>query len=324
MDPYIQFAELIDKTFHTDMGPQTEDRAFVKIFKRLLTPEEAALPLSMSDSYLSAGEIAEKAGKPTEHVADMLHDLARRGFIFEYYVAGIPYYKLMSFTPGIFEAITSEALDKEIASYITDYIHEIEDYNAKNAKRIISSGFKIRTETYHSTLEEIRLFLDKTDIYAVTDCLCRNVHKLRGHPCGHPIEDMCVQTGVYAEYFIHNGHSRRVSREEVMDIFERADTAGLYHEIYPIDYENGCAFICNCCKCGCLVLRASGRERAVPYAKNTISINPSLCQSCGSCFQECPEAAIYKDDDTGKYLVDEDLCFDCGLCVLVCHSGAIS
>ncbi len=324
MDPYIQFADLIDKVFHISAGPQTKDGAVVKILRHLLIPEEIALALYLTDSYQSPENVSVKSGCSPDYAADTLRDLARRGIIFEYFFDDKPYYKLMAFTPGIFEAISSEYLDEEISGYIMDFIQEIETYNKKSSKKIISSGFKIKTETYRSTLEEIDLFLDKTDIYAVTDCLCRQVKKYKGHACGHPIHDMCIQTGVYAEYFIKNGHSRRVTREEVNQIFRTAEKAGLYHEIYPIDYENGCAFICNCCKCGCLVLRASGRERLIPYIENTVSIDPSLCQRCGACIQECPEYAIYEDPDTGEYRIDNDLCFDCGLCLIVCQSGAIS
>lgn len=324
MDPYIRFAELIDTTFHCSMGEQTENRAFVRIFKRLMSLPEVSLALRLTDSYITPAELAEHTDLPLDFVAPTLQSLAARGFIFEYILEGNKYYKLMEYTPGIFEALTSDIVDEEIASYISDYIQEIEDYNAQNSRHVIASGFKIKTETYSSTMEEILLFLDKTSIYAVTDCLCRIVNKAKGRYCGHPIKDMCIQTGSYAEYFINNGHSRRATKEEVIQIFQKAEAAGLYHEIYPIDYENGCAFICNCCKCGCLVLRASGREQQIPYSSDTRQIDPSLCRACGRCAEECPEAAISLDPSTGKYSIDPDLCFSCGLCELYCQANAIS
>lgn len=323
-DPYIRLAELIDLTFDSSIGPQDESRAFVRFFKRFLTEEEVTLILYLTDSYQSAKEISGRSGRPLEPVQKSLTNLAARGFIFENSFSGVSYYMLMAFTPGIFEAVTSVDLDSEGARFMMEFISEVEEFNRQNSRKIIYSGVSIRTEVYSSTLEEIELFLDRTDTYAVTDCLCRYIHQLRGTYCGHPIKDICIQTGSYAEFFIRNGHSRRVGRDEVMKIFLEAEAAGLYHEIYPIDYENGCAFICNCCKCGCLVLRASGRERSIQYIPSSVSIDPELCTTCGACMHECPEQAVFFDPATGKASVDKDLCFDCGLCMLVCNSGAIS
>ncbi|GAB4437766.1 MAG: 4Fe-4S binding protein [bacterium] len=44
------------------------------------------------------------------------------------------------------------------------------------------------------------------------------------------------------------------------------------------------------------------------------------CVMCGSCKDECPNAAISEGDP--KYIIDPNKCDDCGTCAEVCPVGA--
>ena len=52
---------------------------------------------------------------------------------------------------------------------------------------------------------------------------------------------------------------------------------------------------------------------------------PTICRHCEDppCEEACPVDAIYKDEETGRVVVDEDLCIGCGTCVSACPLGGI-
>ena len=52
---------------------------------------------------------------------------------------------------------------------------------------------------------------------------------------------------------------------------------------------------------------------------------PNRCQHCdpAPCMQVCPTKAIYRDEETGAVLVNEEKCIACGGCAMVCPFGII-
>jgi ferredoxin len=50
-------------------------------------------------------------------------------------------------------------------------------------------------------------------------------------------------------------------------------------------------------------------------------IDKEMCDSCGTCVDECPMGAIELNE---KAEVDEDICTECGTCVDVCPNDAIT
>jgi len=46
------------------------------------------------------------------------------------------------------------------------------------------------------------------------------------------------------------------------------------------------------------------------------SINPKLCDSCGTCIAVCPSDAIFIEDKTA--VIQQDLCIHCGSCKTAC------
>ena len=52
---------------------------------------------------------------------------------------------------------------------------------------------------------------------------------------------------------------------------------------------------------------------------------PTVCRHCEDppCGEACPVEAIHKDEETGRVVVDEDLCIGCEACVSACPLGAM-
>ena len=50
---------------------------------------------------------------------------------------------------------------------------------------------------------------------------------------------------------------------------------------------------------------------------------PIFCDQCGKCAEACPEQAIYLDQDTHAWIVDEAKCTGCEDCVEACCDQVI-
>ena len=68
-----------------------------------------------------------------------------------------------------------------------------------------------------------------------------------GEGCGHLKEEMCIQMGSGAEYYIRTGRGRKINREEAFEIIKKAEENGLVHQIPNTDGSGKTHAICNCC-----------------------------------------------------------------------------
>ena len=54
-----------------------------------------------------------------------------------------------------------------------------------------------------------------------------------------------------------------------------------------------------------------------------VTLSQDKCIRCGTCMDECPEAAICYDDQNMPYII-EAVCTDCGECIKVCCTEALA
>ena len=326
MNPYIALADHINHVYALRYTPHSEDSAFVRVFAHMLSPEEAGAALRLDEDL----KTAEALSAPNEDAAALdalLHDLAQKGIVYQQLEEGssgtVRRYRLLPFIPGIFEALIKVSGDPDIAGYLHQYAHEMDELYPKRGIRRISVNQRVEVVTHRASREELRLMLEHSDRFAVMDCLCRTLRATSGRACGHPIEDMCIITGEYVDYYVRIGNARAVSRLDVETVLRRAEAAGLFHEIYPID-GSGSAFICNCCACGCMFLSLNNRIRRVIRGDGRVALDPSICTGCGRCVEQCPQQVFDWDGAGIVHILNDADCIQCGLCTLFCPAGAVA
>lgn len=52
-------------------------------------------------------------------------------------------------------------------------------------------------------------------------------------------------------------------------------------------------------------------------------IDQSKCIRCGSCWQDCPDGAIFRDKE-GRFQINYDYCKGCGICANSCPIKCIT
>lgn len=319
MNPYVRLADHINTSFQLGLRPHTEKDAFVKIFQLLLTEDDADIICHLSSNLENLDEISHRINIDKELLRMRLKEIAEKGIIYKKEHS----FKLMPFFPGIFEAVGSILETDDIADLLQENIKDIrvlkrEEGNKKY--RVLPVNVEVSLQITSSTTSEILSYINQTDQFALMDCICRKINMVRNKACGHPVKDMCMIIGEYAQYFIEIGSARIASREEMIDVLKKADAAGLYHEIYPIEKGNS-LFVCNCCTCGCKFMGLANRISSVVSFKNRISIDYDRCDLCGECISECPEKVFSIQNK--KIDIIEKRCYNCGLCSLICHKKAI-
>lgn len=64
---------------------------------------------------------------------------------------------------------------------------------------------------------------------------------------------------------------------------------------------------------------------SIAAVKKYYKIDPDKCDACGTCAEECPEAAISEGKVEGKdvFVIDPQKCNACGVCAEVCPQEVI-
>ncbi len=104
---------------------------------------------------------------------------------------------------------------------------------------------------------------------------------------------MCIAVGDMATYAIETNKARPATREEVMEILQRAEDNGFVHQITNIDGKDKILGICNCCVCSCYALRTSQLFNTPNMSASAYRahVDPEKCVACGQCAEVCPAGA---------------------------------
>ena len=275
------------------------------ILEPVVTDEMAEVVLCMKiGKRITAKEVAPLCGKSVERTTELLLELADIGVCFVNEIDGVDTFWYETWVPGIMEMMTNNKKNVEkypqIAKAFEAYGRTRGPKTVGNfpvgvgLMRVIPIEHAIEGETRRASYEEISKYLNDNDIFSVSDCSCRTTREVMGEGCGHLKEDMCIQMGHAAEYYIRTKRGRQITREEAFEIIKRAEENGLMHQIPNLDGSGKTHAICNCCGCSCLSLRtASMFINADMVRSNYVSkVDRDKCVACGECVQNCPVNAL--------------------------------
>ncbi len=277
--------------------------------ENVVTDEMAEVAVVMGKRVpITAAEVAKKCGKPLARTEELLEELALRGVI-EYNWENEDHHKqyvLPMFVPGSAEYMNMNldtvTAHPEVATMfermsrlpLEKITPMVPPGGAGIGMHVVPVEKAIPSEQKSVDLEHLSHWLDKYDgKYAVGACSCRRSRRVRGEGCGHLEEDMCIAVGDMATYAIETNKARPATREEVMEILQRAEDNGFVHQITNIDGEDKILGICNCCVCSCYALRTSQLFNTPNMSASAYRahVDPEKCVACGQCAEVCPAGA---------------------------------
>ena len=313
--------------------PVIKCREFFAMVEALFTPEEAELAAKLPPSPIAAETFAREIARDPKEVESLLENMANKGLVFTQERGGVTFYNLMALAVGIFEMqfMRGEVNDRarKLARVFEDYFNVIGQLAAAAPtgaavfpiSRVVTVEKEIPAGTQIHPYDKVSECIAKYDYISVGTCYCRHHGELMGNPCDKP-KDTCMAFGPWAKFIAERGFGRLVSKEEALQVLDRAEKAGLIHctnnEAERID------FICNCCVCHCPII-GSIKNAAIPSMVATSSFIASLeegdCSGCGDCVELCQMDALTMEGDI--VVLDAERCIGCGVCVSVCPTEAL-
>jgi NADPH-dependent glutamate synthase beta subunit-like oxidoreductase/NAD-dependent dihydropyrimidine dehydrogenase PreA subunit len=301
----LDLANKISRTKRGSKDEITPERPEYYILEPVVTEEmaEAGLCLGFREPK-SAREIAPLCGKSVEETEKLLWELAVAGAAFVNTIDGVNQYWHDVWVPGHMEMLVN---NRENVRKYPQIAKAFDEYGklkgpagagifpvGTGPMRVIPIERSISGETRRASYEEVSKYLNDNSIFSVSDCSCRTSREAMGEGCGHLKEDMCIQLGHAAEYYIRTGRGRQITREEAFEIIKRAEENGLMHSIPNLDGPGKTHAICNCCGCSCFALRIANMFVNPDMVRsNYISqVDKDKCVACGECVENCPTNAL--------------------------------
>ncbi len=144
------------------------------------------------------------------------------------------------------------------------------------------------------SVEHLSHWLNKNDKFCKMVCACRKAQRIRGEGVGDIEGYMCIGVGDIAEYLVESGKDAHyITREEALEIIQRAERKGYVHQITNLDGPNRIVGICNCSAGSCYGLRTSQLFNTPNMSRSAYRahVDPEKCVACGKCVEVCPAGA---------------------------------
>ena len=273
----------------------------------IVTDDEADIAIAAGlRKERSTAYLAQKTGKSQEEVDRLAQHLAWIG-VFRWTIdpaTGENRYYMQIFAPGIMEMLVN---NQELLKTHPEVGRAFEEYTRirmQTMSPLLPSGYglmrvvpiesAIKDNPEANDFEKLSYYLNKYDTFSVSPCSCRASRTSINDGCGHLAEEMCIQMGKGAEHYIRTGRARSITKEEALEIIQRAEANGLMHDIPNIEEAGDSSAICNCCACACFGLRVGlmfGARDAI-RSNYVAEVDEAKCVACAQCVEVCPANAL--------------------------------
>ena len=308
-----------------DLGKMITDRIPYKFGIKKLTendPEYIILDRACSNDEIAeimlkmglrkprtTAEIAKITGKTEDRIVELLTDAAEKGIV-EYNWENPQHEKqwyVQVFVPGIAEMTNmvlwqvekypelADCFDKMTFLPLEGKTHLIPPGGDGIGMHVIPVESAINSVNKSVSIEHISHWLDKYDgKLSVGYCSCRNARRLNNEGSGEIQDDCCIGLGDFAEYLIETGKGRAITKEEALQICQRAEDNGYVHQITNIDGEDKIFGLCNCDLGVCFALRTSQYFNTPNLSASAYRahVEAENCVACGKCVEVCPAGAV--------------------------------
>jgi ferredoxin len=307
----------------------------IKILRRLFTEQEArfAVHLSMKPEPLKGIYARVKMnGYAFTKLQELIETMVKKGTVLanEAGYAEVHYCNA-SFSPGGIFNLQVDRLDKDLLLAYRGYMKEARalrkhpmDKNTVPLRTIpVEKSISLQEKNCISHYDDVRGIIERLDHpMAVANCICRQGQDMLGVRCAvTDLRETCLIIGAdHAKRHVDLGIGRYITREEIVNILEKAQEDGLV--LQPENSLNPEA-ICCCCGDCCVLLK---QLKTFPHPANRFASNyfveftPELCTGCEQCIDQCQMDARVMAD--GLAIIDSDRCIGCGNCVVVCGENA--
>ncbi len=303
--------------------PSTASGVELRILRRLFTPEEAEIAMTLTMMPEPAAGIAERTGRDAAALAETLSEMSRKGLIFRMSKGDKTLYSAAQFVIGIWEYHLN-SLDEGLIRDVNEYMPTLMKKSWLSTKtkqlRVVPVAKSVSAEMAIMPFEAAEEIINKQSKIVVSPCICRKEQKMIGKGCDKP-EEVCLAFGAGAYYYEQNGLGRSIDKTEALDILKAGVDAGLV--LQPGNQQKPMN-ICMCCGCCCGVLKnlkTLDKPAGVIHTNYYAQVDEDLCTACEACVERCQMDAITVDEAA---LVNLDRCIGCGLCVTDCPTEAIT
>ena len=286
------------------------DPEYILLDVALESDEQAEIMLKMGRRQpKTLEEIAQLTGKDPKHVEELLEKACATGAV-EYHWENPEHkktYYVQQFVPGIAEMTNmvrpqfdahpeiGEMFDLMTYLPLAGKTHLIPPGGAGVGMHVIPVEKAISMTRESLPIEHISHWLDKYEgKYSVGYCSCRNARRAKGEGSGEIQDDCCIGLGDFATYLVETGKGRYITKEEALQICQRAEDNGYVHQVTNIDGVNKVFGLCNCDLGVCFALRTSQLFNTPNLSASAYRahVNKENCVACGKCVEVCPAGAV--------------------------------
>lgn len=153
----------------------------------------------------------------------------------------------------------------------------------------------IESESQSMSIEHISHWLDKYEgKLSVGVCTCRRMQRMRNEGDGSIEGEYCIALGDTAEFTVNTNRARYITKEEALEICERAERHGYVHQTTNIDGEDKIIGLCNCAPGVCNAIRTSQLYNTPNMSRSAYRahVEKENCVACGKCVEVCPVGAV--------------------------------